>query len=243
MLVLALDSSTRTGSLALALDDRILESRLGDPALRQAVRLPGDLVALLAAHGYGLADVDLFAAAARARRLHRPARRAGHDAGPGDGPRPPRLPGVDARPARRGGRAPPGRTRAGSAPGCTACAARCSRRSTRATAPPRDIVAVVSPFVGTPDEAADAWRDAAPDGPIAVVGDAWPAAGQPLRDRFGAALDPGGRAGAGRGAGTACRRRTRRRRSSRPRSGRPTCGDPTRCLTRLQAGLPVSGEV
>ena len=64
MLVLALDSSTRTGSIALARDGHVLASRIGDAAVRHAVRLPGDLVALLASHGHTLADVDLFAAAA-----------------------------------------------------------------------------------------------------------------------------------------------------------------------------------
>ena len=63
MLVLALDSSTRSGSIALARDGRLLESRVGDGAVRHAVRLPTDLLDLLAAHGCALGDVDVLAAA------------------------------------------------------------------------------------------------------------------------------------------------------------------------------------
>jgi len=64
MLVLALDSSTRRGSVALARDGACLEVRSGDPSLRQAVRLPGELTDLLAAHGHTLAEVDLLAVTA-----------------------------------------------------------------------------------------------------------------------------------------------------------------------------------
>ena len=62
MLVLALDCSTRTGSVAVARHGTLLESRVGDPAVRHAARLPGDAISLLDAHGYRLADVDLLAA-------------------------------------------------------------------------------------------------------------------------------------------------------------------------------------
>ena len=64
MLVIALDTTTRPGSEALVLDDAVIGTRAGDPIRFHAERLPGDLLALLAAHGRTLADVDLFAVAA-----------------------------------------------------------------------------------------------------------------------------------------------------------------------------------
>lgn len=241
MLVLALDSSTRTGSFALALDDRILETRLGDPALRQAVRLPGDLVALLGTHGYGLADVDLYAAAA----------------GPGG------FTGLRVGLATVQGLAMAldRRVYLASTLDLLGVAGRTARPDARwigawmhgmrgevftalfeASAPPRDIVAVVSPFVGTPDEAADAWREAAPDGPIAVVGDAWPEAGQPLRDRFGTALDPV--VAPALAEVLALRAVAHAADAVVPAAVRPAyVRRPDAVLTRLQAGLPVSGDV
>lgn len=64
MLVLALDTTTRAGSLALARDDRLLEAWSGDPGLTHAARLPGDILDILRRHGLGLADVDLYGVAA-----------------------------------------------------------------------------------------------------------------------------------------------------------------------------------
>ena len=63
MRVLALDTTTRAGSVALVEDDRIVDERGGDATRTHAERLPGEIVALVAAHGLGLADVDLFAVA------------------------------------------------------------------------------------------------------------------------------------------------------------------------------------
>jgi tRNA threonylcarbamoyladenosine biosynthesis protein TsaB len=57
MLVLALDTTTRSGSVAL------VEERPGDPYRTHAERLPGDALALLAAHRTPLASIDLFAVA------------------------------------------------------------------------------------------------------------------------------------------------------------------------------------
>ena len=62
MLVLALDTSTRAGSVALARDTELLGCRSGDPARTHGERLPGDLLALLAEHGLAVDDVDVFAA-------------------------------------------------------------------------------------------------------------------------------------------------------------------------------------
>src|SRR5215207_6457971 len=63
MLLLALDTTTAAGSIALWRDGLIEEQR-GDPARSHAQRLPGDLVALLAAHGLRPRDVERYAVAA-----------------------------------------------------------------------------------------------------------------------------------------------------------------------------------
>jgi len=63
MRVLALDTTTRTGSAAVVVDDRVLAEQSGDAARTHAERLPADLLALLAACDLGLADVDAFAVA------------------------------------------------------------------------------------------------------------------------------------------------------------------------------------
>jgi tRNA threonylcarbamoyladenosine biosynthesis protein TsaB len=64
MRVLALDTTTRAGSVALVEDDHIVAEREGDGARSHAERLPGDLVALLKDAGVGIAAIDLFAVAA-----------------------------------------------------------------------------------------------------------------------------------------------------------------------------------
>jgi tRNA threonylcarbamoyladenosine biosynthesis protein TsaB len=64
MLVLALDTTSREGSAALAEGDRVLAERAGgDPSRPQAARLPGDLMALLEDAGIRLPDIDLYAVA------------------------------------------------------------------------------------------------------------------------------------------------------------------------------------
>jgi tRNA threonylcarbamoyladenosine biosynthesis protein TsaB len=64
MLVLALDTTTRAGSVALARDGKLLEVVVGDAARPHASRLPGELLDLLARQRLGLDAVDLFAVAA-----------------------------------------------------------------------------------------------------------------------------------------------------------------------------------
>jgi len=64
MRVLALDTTTRSGSAALVCDDRVVLEREGDPARSHAERLPGDLVQLLKDADVPIASVDLFAVAA-----------------------------------------------------------------------------------------------------------------------------------------------------------------------------------
>ena len=64
MNVLALDTTVRDGSVALVVDDRVVHERRGDASRSHAERLPTELVAVAAAEGVALADVDVFAVAA-----------------------------------------------------------------------------------------------------------------------------------------------------------------------------------
>ena len=63
MHVLALDTTTRSGSVALVTDDRIVIERSGDPARTHAERLPADILGVLHDAGVTLAAVDVFAVA------------------------------------------------------------------------------------------------------------------------------------------------------------------------------------
>jgi tRNA threonylcarbamoyladenosine biosynthesis protein TsaB len=63
MKVLALDTTTRAGSVALIVDDRVVEERAGDASRTHAERLPSEIVALATAYDLAIADVDLFAVA------------------------------------------------------------------------------------------------------------------------------------------------------------------------------------
>jgi tRNA threonylcarbamoyladenosine biosynthesis protein TsaB len=64
MHVLALDSTTRAGSVAIVDDDRVLLERTGNAALTHAERLPAELLDVLADAGLSLSRVELFAIAA-----------------------------------------------------------------------------------------------------------------------------------------------------------------------------------
>jgi len=63
MKVLALDTTTRGGSVAVVDDDRVVAERGGDQARTHAERLPGEMLAIAAATQTPLASVDLFAVA------------------------------------------------------------------------------------------------------------------------------------------------------------------------------------
>src|SRR5713101_7862843 len=63
MRILALDTTTRAGSVALVEHDCVIEERAGDPARTHAERLPREIHALFDGRGIGSADVDLFAVA------------------------------------------------------------------------------------------------------------------------------------------------------------------------------------
>jgi tRNA threonylcarbamoyladenosine biosynthesis protein TsaB len=63
MLVLALDTTTRAGSCAVARDGVVLRERGGDPDRPHDTRMPGDLIALLDEERLVLPDIDIFAVA------------------------------------------------------------------------------------------------------------------------------------------------------------------------------------
>jgi tRNA threonylcarbamoyladenosine biosynthesis protein TsaB len=63
MLVLALDTTTRVSSCAVARDGVVLGEDAGDASKAQAARLPGDLMALLERTGVTLPEIDVFAVA------------------------------------------------------------------------------------------------------------------------------------------------------------------------------------
>src|SRR5438034_11168139 len=64
MYVLALDTTTREGSVALVDEHRVIEERRGDAARSHAERLPGELIAPADARGLSVSAIDLFAVAA-----------------------------------------------------------------------------------------------------------------------------------------------------------------------------------
>ncbi len=61
MIVLALETATRDGSVALTRGGVVLASARGDGSRAHATRLPGDALAVLDSLGLTLADVDVFA--------------------------------------------------------------------------------------------------------------------------------------------------------------------------------------
>lgn len=63
MLVLALDTSTRVGSCAVARDGALVRQDASDPAVPQASNLPAQLMTLLEETGIELAHIDVFAVA------------------------------------------------------------------------------------------------------------------------------------------------------------------------------------
>ncbi len=63
MRVLALDTTTPGGSVALVENDRIIAERRGDPARTHAERLPTEILTLLEDQRVASADVDVFAVA------------------------------------------------------------------------------------------------------------------------------------------------------------------------------------
>jgi tRNA threonylcarbamoyladenosine biosynthesis protein TsaB len=62
--IVALDTTTREGSVAVARDAALIAARSGDAALTHGQRLPGDIMAALDAAHLTIDDVDLLAVAA-----------------------------------------------------------------------------------------------------------------------------------------------------------------------------------
>ncbi len=188
MLVIALDSSTRSGSVALARNGTLVEARAGDATRRHAERLPGDLEHLLTAHGQTWADVNLLAVTA----------------GPGG------FTGLRVGLATMQGLAVALDrrvfvastldllARAGAASDTDAPLVGAWMQGMRGEvftslhtrAADGSLQPALAATVGLPEEAADAWADVATEGALVVVGDAWPALGDPLRARFGNRLRP-----------------------------------------------------
>jgi tRNA threonylcarbamoyladenosine biosynthesis protein TsaB len=63
MHVLALDTTTRAGSVALLDDDIVVDERSGEGTQNHAARMPAEITAMIAAHGLALSDLDLYAVA------------------------------------------------------------------------------------------------------------------------------------------------------------------------------------
>ena len=64
MLILALDTTTRGGSVAISRDETILYEHVGEASLTHAQRLPADLIAACRGAGVTIGEVELFAVAA-----------------------------------------------------------------------------------------------------------------------------------------------------------------------------------
>ena len=64
MLILALDTTTHAGSIAVLRDAEILHEQSGNPESTHGQRLPGELIQACDAAGVKIADVELFAVAA-----------------------------------------------------------------------------------------------------------------------------------------------------------------------------------
>jgi tRNA threonylcarbamoyladenosine biosynthesis protein TsaB len=64
VLILALDTTSAGGSVALARDGQLVDETTGDPTLTHGQRLPGDLQSLLARHDVTTDAVDRYAVAA-----------------------------------------------------------------------------------------------------------------------------------------------------------------------------------
>ena len=64
MIILAIDTTTRDGSIAVLHDAIVRVERVGDGSVTHGQRLPGEVAAALSAAGMGIGDVDLLAVAA-----------------------------------------------------------------------------------------------------------------------------------------------------------------------------------
>jgi tRNA threonylcarbamoyl adenosine modification protein YeaZ len=63
MHVLALDTTTRDGSVALVSEHGVVDDRRGDASRAHVERLPGEILDLIDSHGISVDEIDLFAVA------------------------------------------------------------------------------------------------------------------------------------------------------------------------------------
>jgi len=63
VIILALDTTTRDGSIAVLHDEVVRAERIGDGSVTHGQRLPNEVAAVLSAAGVGIHDVDLLAVA------------------------------------------------------------------------------------------------------------------------------------------------------------------------------------
>ena len=194
MWVLALDTTTRDGSVALVRDDTVVAARPGDAGVSHAERVPADLRALLAEAGLALSAIDVFAVATGPGGFT--GLRIGLAAvqGLATRARPARRRRAVARRAGLGRARPRLRQQTSPAPGWTPRAARSSPRRScgrQAAAPPAWPLTPLAPATAaTPAATLAAWRGLVP-------------AGTRGRRRLPAGC---GRPGSGRGLSNACRR-------------------------------------
>ena len=83
LIVLALDTTTRGGSVAVAEDDRVLALLAGDESRTHGERLPGEIARALEQAGVPRERIDLLGGRDGARRVHRASHWPGRDPGPG----------------------------------------------------------------------------------------------------------------------------------------------------------------
>jgi len=62
MHVLALDTTTRDGSVALVTEHGVVDERRGDASRTHVQRMPGEILDLIGTHGMSVGAIDLFAA-------------------------------------------------------------------------------------------------------------------------------------------------------------------------------------
>jgi tRNA threonylcarbamoyladenosine biosynthesis protein TsaB len=195
MLVLALDTTTRAGSVAVARNGTVVVERAGDPSRTQAERLPEWLLAALADAGHTLADVDRLAV------LSGPGGFTGLRVGLATMQGLALGLGRDVHVASTLEVLAWGAAQQAPAEGLVGAWMRGMRgevfTAAYATMPgaagertASGLTAVLSPIVELPDAAAARWRDAVQGagggaGPILVAGDAWDSSGTTLVEALG----------------------------------------------------------
>lgn len=187
MLVLALDTATRTGSVALARDGEVVAHAAGDGSRLHAEHLPGWLLTTLADAAHTLAEVDRFAV------LSGPGGFTGLRVGLATiqglafALRRPVVVHSTLEVLAWGAHladttAWAGAWMRGMRGEIFSAVYRPAEAEAREAAGPTSLVPVVPPMVDDPTPAAARWREAVPAGtPIVVAGDGWEGSGDILR--------------------------------------------------------------